>query len=373
MSASMHRRPIVFERAPRAPEVVALEREITTLSAHIQASMLSCAHWLNWKCGIGLNAAREKLRVAHALEALPGIRREFERGALSYSKVRAYRGLLRREEAARAQAQHEERSLRWHHDDDGSWVLQVRLPAERGALVVAALEAQRERLESEQGENGERASFSACRADALVATAETALAAGEAPAGGGDRHQVVVHVDEAVLRDPRAEGRCELEHGPGLAAGTARRLACDAAVVRIVEDADGTPLEIGRKTRSIPPALRRALRSRDRGCRFPGCSHTRFLDAHHVTHWADGGETSLTNTVQRLDHGALHFTGRNGQTLAASGDVTAVTSGCTGALVAANRAAGLEIGAQTGRSRWDGSRLDLGLAAEGLLQRDGGL
>lgn len=63
------------------------------------------------------------------------------------------------------------------------------------------------------------------------------------------------------------------------------------------EDDHGQPLTIGRKSRSIPSAIRRALRVRDKGCRFPGCSHTRFTHAHHIKHWADGGETTLENLV----------------------------------------------------------------------------
>src|SRR5690606_6276450 len=130
-------------------------------------------------------------------------------------------------------------------------------------------------------------------------------------------------------------GRCELENGPALAVETAKRLACDASVVRIVEDGLGRPLDVGRKTRSIPPAIRRALQSRDAGCRFPGCTHTRFLDGHHIRHWADGGATRLSNLVllcrhhhrqvhegraevRMLGDGALRFQGPDGRALEAA-------------------------------------------------------
>jgi hypothetical protein len=82
---------------------------------------------------------------------------------------------------------------------------------------------------------------------------------------------------------------------------TARRLACDASLVRLLER-DGQPLRIGRKTRAVPPALRRALNARDRGCRFPGCGSRRFLDAHHIEHWVDGGATDLDNLLQLCGH-----------------------------------------------------------------------
>ena len=86
-------------------------------------------------------------------------------------------------------------------------------------------------------------------------------------------------------------------HGAGadLPIDTIKRLACDGSVVTIVEDADGAPHDVGRKKRTVSRALRRALWSRDRGCTFPGCSNKRYVDAHHVHHWIDGGETSAEN------------------------------------------------------------------------------
>ena len=118
---------------------------------------------------------------------------------------------------------------------------------------------------------------------------------------------MLVHVDAAALSGTENGGRCELDDGAPLAAQTARRLACDASIVRLLER-DGKPLRIGRKTRAIPPAVRRALRTRDRGCRFPGCTARRFIDAHHIEHWANGGTTDLENLVQLCSahHRLLH-------------------------------------------------------------------
>jgi hypothetical protein len=128
------------------------------------------------------------------------------------------------------------------------------------------------------------------------------------------------------------DGRCELEDGQRLAPGTVRRIACDGSLLHITEDIAGNPLDIGRKTRAVPPALRRALQARDAGCRFPGCSHRRFVDAHHIEHWADGGKTSIDNLVllcrrhHRLVHeggfglekiadGRIHFTRPDGRAI----------------------------------------------------------
>jgi hypothetical protein len=85
---------------------------------------------------------------------------------------------------------------------------------------------------------------------------------------------------------------------------TVRRLCCDGSVVPIVDSADGSgsPVEIGRKQRTVPPALRRAVLARDKHCRFPGCTHERFVDAHHVQHWAHGGETTLDNLTLLCSH-----------------------------------------------------------------------
>jgi hypothetical protein len=119
-----------------------------------------------------------------------------------------------------------------------------------------------------------------------------------------------------------------------VSAATSRRLACDASVVVMTHASDGTVLDVGRKTRTIPPAIRRALANRDRLCRFPGCV-ARRCDVHHVTHWADGGATRLDNLLllcrrhHRLVHeggvavtvapdGAVMFTLPSGRHLASS-------------------------------------------------------
>lgn len=298
----------------------------------------TCAQWVAWRCGLGDLAARERVRVARRLDDLPLVRAAFERAELTYSKVRAitriesiaderelvelarsataaqldrivaaYRGVARCEQGIGAT--HTERFLDWSIDEDGSYVLRGRLPAEQGAVLVKAIETAREDLD--QGvpagtPQDSREPLGARNLDALVEIADGSLAGAGAASTGGDRFQVVVHVEAAALEgDPAA--RCELESGALLSAEAARRLACDASLVRIIEQ-DGRPLSIGRKTRSIPPSLRRALRARDQGCQFPGCTQTRHTDAHHIEHWAQGGATDLTNlvTLCRHHHRLLH-------------------------------------------------------------------
>ena len=333
-----------------------LAEEITEMAAHINAATAywldliaefdrrggwadtgckSCAHWVAWKCSLAPNAARERVRVARRLKGLPLIRAAFGRGELSYSKVRALTRLeaIEREEdllgfalgatasqlertvraytgaiAAQADpaAAHAERFLDWSTDDDGAVRLSGRLGAEEGALVVAALEAVRERMDAERWAEEEVRSATepraARRADALVALAEDRAAHERASSSGGDRCQVVLHVEAEALAgpagDPRldAAARCETEDGGALSRAAVRRICCAAGIVPIAEH-DGRTLSVGRKRRTIPPGIRRALRSRDRGCRFPGCCESRHVDAHHVRHWADGGATSLDNLV----------------------------------------------------------------------------
>jgi hypothetical protein len=179
-----------------------------------------------------------------------------------------------------------------------------------------------------------REPFHANRADALAEMAETYLNSEPGSGASADRYQVMVHVTPAALQeeamvevlpdgvtavfsDPDvtavtsktlAAEMSFLEDGPHLAAEAARRISCDGSILKLVEDEQGQPLAIGRKSRTIPPALRRALRVRDRGCRFPGCTHTAYIDGHHVQHWADGGETSLENLVMlcRRHHRMVH-------------------------------------------------------------------
>ena len=126
--------------------------------------------------------------------------------------------------------------------------------------------------------------------------ADASLAKGTGARTGGDRCQVIVHVDESALSNEDAGG-CELEDGSPIAPATARRIACDASLV-----------QNGRRIRTIASATRRALRTRDRGCRFPGCENRRFVDAHHVHHWADGGASTVDNLVLlcRRHHRAVH-------------------------------------------------------------------
>lgn len=392
---------------------LALIAEFDRRKAWAEWGVKSCAYWLNWKCGLDLGAAREKLRVAHTLERLPRIAECMAAGRLSYSKVRAmtrvadesneefflnialhgtashverlvrsYRRVKESQELTREARQQAGRELTWFHDDDGSLVIRARLPAEAGAIFLKALAAAEDSFPipdvSAETSSDPVQPRRALRADALAAISESFLASGPQELNGGDRNQVVVHVDAETLQHDHA-GRCELEHGPAIAAETARRLSCDASLVTIIENGQGEPLNVGRKTRTIPPAIKRALNSRDKGCRFPGCTFTRYVDGHHVHHWANGGETRLSNlvtlcrfhhrqvhegnvVVQILDDGAFRFTRPDGRSFDSP---VPKPTGWTG--LVANQP--ILITPQTAVTRWTGEAFDEAQAVDWLLQR----
>ena len=429
----------VTTRLEHAAALETLEAEIADLWGHINAAtyrfltlvaeldrcegwgrhgVANCAQWLNLKCGIGIVAAREKVRVARALESLPEIAQAFRDGQISYSKVRAltraatpateetllnvalhgtathverlvrkYRCAERAEDAEAAERQHLERFLSFTYEDDGRLTVFGRVPPEVGAILIKAIEAAVETLEDASAEapveEETRDSIGARRADALRLLAERFLdqKIAENPAAA-ERYQVVVHIDEARLARTPNCGCSEIEDGPALAIETVRRLGCDSALVGLIENESGEPLSVGRKTRAISVPLKRALKSRDGGCRFPGCDRTRFTEGHHVRHWADGGETKLSNlvTLCRFHHRLLHegsfslcvskdsgfeFRRPDGQRVDETSDRATRFRGS--ALAAMNAAHGVTPREPPG---WTGEPIDYGLAVEYMQHRE---
>jgi hypothetical protein len=433
-------------------ELARLGEQITELAGHLNAGnyrflvlveafdredgwqgegIHSCAHWLNWFCGISIGVAREKVRVARALPALPHISKAFSEGRVSYSKVRAmtrvatlknedallntayhgsaqqlerqvqlYRRIKRTEALAEEQVRHAHRELSWHVDDAGCWVVRGRLTAEQGAVIAKALEAAMDRsFEERRGEpqavekdihrnaciSGFSEPVAQRRADALERVARAYLAGPEASDSTGDRYLVNLHTNIETLQADGDDAVANLDDRAEIPAETSRRLACDASLLHWLETAEGEPLSVGRKTRSIPPAIRRALQRRDGGCCFPGCSATRFVDAHHVRHWADGGETRMSNLLllckrhHRLVHeggfgleagpdGAFRFYTPDGTYLPHAPDGR--SRGNFDAIRAANQADGLEITSHTAYGALDGDPVDWQLAMLELIQRE---
>src|SRR5713226_6778118 len=411
--------------------------EIAELSAHLDAAtarllelvrefdarggwntgVRSCAAWLSWRVGLDLGAARERVRVARALGTLPLLAQALARGELSYAKIRAltriatpetearllgvgragtaahverivrgWRCVDRRAEAREAARRHASRALHVYQDEDGMVVVRGQLEPEVGALLVQALAAAREslyqraRVRAGAGAapgnvSAETPPVSQQQADALVLLAETALHQDLDPGTPGERYQVVVHVDAQVLADPDQPGQSVLEGGTRVSSETSRRLACDASRVVMRHDREGRLLEIGARTRTIPPALRRALYHRDQGCRFPGCG-LRFTQGHHLRHWAHGGPTTPSNLallcrrhhravheegyqVVRLPDGALQFRRPDGRPLPEVPPPVAVPDDPVRTLRACHESQALRVTARTGCAGWLGERLDL--------------
>ena len=454
-------------RQPPSTDLDQLGERIAELSAHIQAATYrllvlirefdsrggwnsglgehgfrSCAHWLSWRTGLALGAAREKVRVARALEAVPRISEAMRKGEISYSKVRAltrvatpeneaelvefalsgtaahveklmraWRRVDRLEAMEQGDQLHEHRYLQSYTDEDGMLVVRARLSPEVGAVFRKALEAATEELYQRSRES-DGPCFSEVpaeqrRADALELLAESALEGGLDPGTAGDRFQVVVHVQGEAREDvPRLDSETDevarvegggpgsaeiketvsmggvLDDGESVPAGTSRRLSCNSSRVVMTHARNGSVLNVGRKTRAVHPALRRVLHHRDGGCRFPGCGLNR-CDAHHIQHWADGGKTQLENLLLlcRHHHRALHEGGFSVQ-LDADGTSRFYTPKGTlipetpalpplkgdpvEALAQRHREDGLQIDASTGYPNWQGEKLDLEYAIDGL-------
>jgi hypothetical protein len=443
----------------------------------------SCAHWLNWKCGISMGTAREKVRVARALDGLPAINSDFEKGELSFSKVRAmtrvateqnesqllmiaqygtaqhvevlvraFRTVTRSDELAkddsgksegqcdkdRDQLQRDKRSVSCYQDDEGMWIIQAKLPAEEGGLLVKVLKelgdqfaesatqsedeksvpAGTETFQPNEDIAGnsvilDKLTFPQRRADALVALSEHYLASCTDSAvpsltslKAAERCQLVLHVRDDVS-DSASNTNLD---GRWLLPGAARRLACDASLLVVKEDSAGNVLNIGRKSRIIPPAMSRALGFRDGGCQFPGCCESRYVEGHHIKHWADGGDTKLDNLVtlcryhhRELHRGAfflsvkpsnmgkaVHFRERlcfstvdryfdspfsRSKDFVIAANPAKFTCACCDFSEFEKRLAddvSETITAQTAVTKWTGERMDLSMAVDGLLWASGG-
>ena len=336
------------------------------------------------------------------------------------------------------------RKLVYYQEEDGSWIIHAKLPAEVGSLVVKAIEAlatpvqqelQKESMEKQERKqekkaeaeenvsaetlsgnesdaeaqaldvddpNTEQDSYAQARADALATLAEHFLATSDQNAQfkglkGSERCQIVLHVDINTLRahgDKAYSGQahCNLDDKHWISPKTAKRLSCDASLVTVLEDDKGRVLNIGRKARTVPASIKRALSLRDKTCRVPGCCQSRNLDAHHIQHWVDGGETSLDNLVHlcRTHHTQLHrgyFTIHieNSDTTQESQMVFSTPSGqsipasffpqfpeqSVKAAEEALRSAAPDVDPKTAVTRWTGEDCDYGMAIDGLLQRDG--
>lgn len=296
-----------------------------------QDGATSCAAWLGWKIGLGRKAAGEHVRVALALGRLPLHDGAMRRGTISFTQMRATTRIATpeneadlllltqntaggklekicafiRDRVAADQGVIPEDALRLAITTfcDGSKELRVRMRPEQALTVQKGVSAMKE-----LGRDPKMTDT-----DALVALVERATTAPDEQGVVSKKVETLLIVDEAALREDvrPAETRCELENGTPISAETARRLSCDSAVRKVTLRKDGTPLDVGRRSRRVSKRLWKALMLRDRGCTFPGCNHTAFLDAHHIKHWSRGGKTNKANLTLlcRRHHRYVHEEG----------------------------------------------------------------
>ena len=382
---------------------------------------LSCAHWLTWRISLDPNTAREKVRVARALATLPEIDSALRQGLLSYAKVRALTRVATPEnessllEMARfstgAQLERLCRKLRRvqnvtedgdrlddlryfkeEHLDSGMVRLTVVLHPDEAAVVTRAIdEARRESQESKPAAttappvSPETALHRLIPApDALVQIAQSYLAHGNAARPSADRTQIVLHLEQDVLA-PDGTLCATLDDGRRLSAETFRRLACDSSLVAMLHGPAGQILHTGRRSRTASPALLRALRTRDGGCRFPGCTHRLYIHAHHIEHWAHGGETTLENlallcsTHHRLVHeggfsmaaaadGSLTFRDPQGRPISTVPKPAPLEGEPLDLLSTWNRQAGALLDEEIPYPQWDGTPLDYHEAVAAALR-----
>jgi hypothetical protein len=408
-------------------ELVTLGEKIAENAAHIDAAMhrlltdirrfdaeqgwydadfRSCADWLSGRVGWDLGTARDRVRVARRLGELPKIDDALRRGALSYSKCRALvrvatpdsedalmvcaetttaaqlEKICRRYQAVQRTSDKNldgnppRRYVNRRVLDDGMVRMEVVLHPEEAERVWQTT------LEAAKGVSAETLDL----ADGFMAVFDHAVSGGSplrTPV------EVVVTVPQTALAAGTNAEIGELPSGTPVSAETARFLSCDAGIVEIQEAADGTTLSVGRKTRSIPAALKRALVRRDGTCRYPGCTNTAFVHGHHLKHWADGGETALENiiTLCSSHHKLVHdrgirveldadrnarFFNRHGVQIEPYRKPPWLRAPGLRTLRADNAKAGVTITEDTNRGRWDGSPVQYGWCTQALTGSTGG-
>jgi hypothetical protein len=294
---------------------------------------VSSTEWLSDRLNLARGTAKEQLKTAQVLATVPEVKEAMSNGEVSASSVRVLTAAWESHpeafeatgsmlvEAAKTKPIGDLRRTveDWRHrQDQDKGMEEARKARERRRLDICPTASGRVRVGGELDPEGGEHVMTALqamvdsevkggrmdlrtpkqlRADAMVELARRYLASGDRPAVGGERPHVTITMDVDVLKGMK-EGTADLDHGGVVHQETARRLACDASVRRVVLGPRSEPLDVGRKTPVVPAALRRALIARDRGCRFSGCRRPpAWCEAHHIQHWAKGGETSLSNCV----------------------------------------------------------------------------
>ncbi len=302
--------------------------------------------WLGYECKLSPSVASDRVAMSRQLPALPQTSEAFADGDISYQhaamiartaerlgdkmEVHAETILVtaaKELDPARlrlvtlklrhcldadgvlldANEAHELRFLHLSQTLDGVFYLNGRLDPEGGAVLQTALNA----LSGPPAPDDQRTPRQR-RADSLVELARQQLDGGRLPEVGGQRPHLALTVEMATLAKQPGAPAAELEWAQPVPSETARRLACDAAITPIFFDSESNQPRADRTRRLISGPKRKALVVRDRGCRFPGCDRPPdWTDAHHIRHWADGGDRRMDNLVLlcRRHHRMVHEEG----------------------------------------------------------------
>jgi hypothetical protein len=310
-------------------QLLAAVRELDQRKAWRVDGATSMVAWLVQRCGVTASTAREWVTAATKLHTLPKITDALSQGKLSFDQVKPLVEVAKpetdaslaeqathwsakqvRELATAVRNQSDEQATglfarRFLRFDDRRRALSGVLPEDQYAIVKNTLVARA------SGRLKERTPFDQRMADALIAVCKGDESGGQDRAGRTHRSRptVVVHADMSFLAG--GAGSAELDVLGPVSREVARRLACDAKVLVSADNPTGQVLNLGRARRDPSDAQRIEIRRRDKGCRFPGCSHTEFTDVHHIRHWTNGGHTDLANLVELCDqhHRAIHEMG----------------------------------------------------------------
>jgi hypothetical protein len=339
---------IELERAARVLQAERLRRiaEVDRRREYQRDGYLSISGWLANRLRIGVQAATAEVRSARALQEMPLTQTALAGGDVSGQAVRLlvrakeshpgdfsrdeqvlldaakrlrmrdlYRAIEHWRQAADMAGSAEEEELRFqrrylHVSSTLHGMVRVdgNLDPEAGHSVITALNAMTDADIRKEHPRPDVRNARQRRADALGELCRQWLNSSARPKVAGERPHMSVVVDvQALSGEPSS--RSEFETGEPLHPETARRIACDAAITRVLTSGPSEPIDVGRRTAIVPPVTRRALIVRDRHCTFPGCERpVEWCDAHHVQHWADGGPTTLSNLTLlcRPHHRAAH-------------------------------------------------------------------
>ena len=303
-------------RASRLIQVFELASHPESLSGD---GLSGVVDWLMRNLGMFREEAREFVRVAKASVECPLLLKRFASGALSWNRfclittglvddltdlwwvenealmtsaqIRALIAVRKAKPVDLDDAFVTRRvSVRKKLDRD---IIHAELPKDLAAVVLGAID--RIAMNAPLDEESQMyPTISEARADALVQICSGSIAEDS----DADLATVVVHAPiEAFRPEGGSEALAELDETL-LTHETFKRLCCDARFQVSGLDTRGNTVGIGRVSRNIPPWLRRQLRRRDKGCRFPGCDRLRWTNAHHIEFWGQGGPTNLDNLVE---------------------------------------------------------------------------